>query len=206
MDARTVSQAANELVALKRLTLERLAVALGAALVAGPAALLEASLAVAFAAGAVFGSLLALMSATQRRALVASLAIHREAYLLPEVRRHGTTLVTMKSRRRLARSIASMLKDASGSRVGVELVDRATWQAPALAALARALIEPKNVVEPTAMAACVQLLTDGHRSPLLNPALSRTDLDRTLRHIHAGISPPLQPDARVTVDDRRQVA
>ena len=163
-------------------------------------------LAIAFGAGAVFEAILALMSSTQRRAIVASLAVDREAYLLPEVRRHGAVLATMKSRRALARSIASMLRDASGSRVGVELVDRVTWQAPALAALAHALIEPENVVEPTAMAACVQLLTDGLLSPLLNPALPRAELERALRSIHAGISPRPQPDAPAPVEDRPQAA
>lgn len=206
MDARTVSQAAEELASLRRLARERLAVAVGAALVAGPAAQLDVSLTVAFGAGAVFESVLALMSTAERRALVASLALDRGAYLLPEVRRHGTALVTMESRRRQARSIASMLRGASGSRVGVELVDRVTWQAPALAALAHALLEPENVVEPTAMAACVQLLTDGRASPLLNPALPRTELERVLCRIHAGISPRRQPEAPAPVSDRPQAA
>ena len=206
MDARTVSQAAGELASLRRLALQRLAVALGASLVAGPAALLDVRLAVAFGAGALFEAILALTSSAQRRALIASLAVDRDAYLLPEVRRHGAALATMKSRRALARSIASMLRAASGSRVGVELVDRVTWQAPALAALAHALIEPENVVEPTAMAACVQLLTDGRMSPLLNPGLPRDELEGALRRIHAGISSPAQTNTQVAPEDRPQAA
>ncbi len=206
MDARTVSQAAGELASLRRLALQRLAVALGALLVAGPAALLNMRLAVAFGAGAAFEAILALMSSAQRRAIVASLALHREAYLLPEVRRHGAALATMKSRRALAGSIGSMLRGASGSRVGVELVDRVTWQAPALAALAKALIEPANAVEPTAMAACAQLLTDGRTSPLLNPALPRGELDGMLRRIHAGISPRPVTGTPATSRDRPHAA
>lgn len=206
MEARSVSQAAGELASLRRLALQRLAVALGALLVAGPAALLDMRLAIALGAGAVFEAILALMSSAQRRAILASLAVHREAYLLPEVQRHGAALATMKSRRALARSIASMLRGASGSQPGVELVDRVTWQAPALAALAHALIQPENVVEPTAMAACVQLLTDGLMSPLLNPALPRTELDHVLRHIYAGISSPTQTKTPATSKDRSQVA
>ena len=99
-----------------------------------------------------------------------------------------------------------MLRDASDSRPGVELVERVTWQAPALAALARALLEPENAVEPTAMAACAQLLTDGRASPLLNPALPRTELERVLRRIHAGISPPARPDASLPGEGRPQAA
>lgn len=206
MDARTVSQAAGELASLRRLTHQQVAVALGAALAAGPAALLDVSLAVAFGAGTAFEAVLALTTSARRRAIIASLAVYRDAYLLPEIRCYGTALATMKSRRALARSIASMLSGASGSRPGVELVDRVTWQAPALAALAHALIEPENVVEPTAMAACVQLLEDGRASPLLNPALPRTELERVLRHIQAGISPRPQPDAPVPVSDRPRAA
>lgn len=206
MDTRTVSQAARELASLRRLMLQRAAVALAALLMAGPAVIVDARLALAFAAGAVFEALLALTTSARRGAIIASLAVHREAYLLPEVRRHGAALATMKRRRALARLITSMLRGASGSHPGVVLVDRVTWQAPALAAVAHALIDPENVVEPTAIAACVQLLTDGRASPLLNPALPRTELERVVRQIHAGISTGRQPDAPATVHDRPQAA
>ena len=202
MNARTVSQAAGELASLTRLTLQQAAVALGAALVAGLAVLLDPGLALAFGAGAAFEAILALTTSARRGAIIASLAVHREAYRLPEVRRYGRTLATMKRRRALAKSIASMLRGAGGLRPGVELVDRVTWQAPALAALAHALLETENVVEPTAMAACVQLLTDGRASPLLNPALPRTELERVLRQIHADISPRPRTDTPTRFRDR----
>ena len=206
MNARTVSQAASELASLRRLAFQQAAVALGAAVVAGPAALVDTRLAVAFGTGAAFEVILALTTSARRGVIIAALAVHREAYFLPEVRRYGVALATMKRRRALARSIASMLRGAGGLRPRVELVDRVTWQAPVLAALAHALLDPENVVEPTAMAACVQLLTDGRASPLLNPALPRTELDRVLRRIHAGISPRSQPDAPTPVEDRQQAA
>jgi hypothetical protein len=205
MDAETVTRAAGELASLRRLARQQSAVAVAAALVAGPSVLLDPSLAFAFAVGASFEAILTFTTRLRRGTVVASLAVHREAYLLPDVRRYGTALATMKSRRSLARTIASMLRDASGSRSGVELVERVIWQAPALAALARALLEPENVVEPTAMADCAQLLTDGRASPLLNPALPRTELDRVLRRIHAGISPP-PPGTSVSDADRPQAA
>lgn len=188
MEARTISQAAKELALLKRQELERLALAVGAALVAGTAAVLDVRLGLALGVGAAFEAVLALTSVAERRALVASLAVHREAYLLPEVQHYGEALATMESRRALARSIATLLRDASRSQPTIVLTDRVIEQTPALAALGRALIEPGNVVEPTAVAACTQLLTDGRLSPLLNPALSQADLDRALGHIHAGIS------------------
>lgn len=206
MDARTVNQAGNELASLGRLALQRLALSVAAALAAAPAGLVDGSLAVAFAVGAVVEAILALASESRRRALVASLAVHREAYLLLEVRRYGATLVTMESRRALAHAIASLLRQASRAQAGVVLTDRVIRQAPALAALGRALVEPGNVVEPTAVAACVQLLTDGRSSPLLNPALPRGELDRALRRIHAGIAPPRTPGVAAIADDGPRAA
>lgn len=206
MDAETVTRAAGELASLRRLARQQAAVALAAALGSAPAVLLDPRLAVALGVGAGFEAVLACTTWARRRTIVASLAVHREAYLLADVRGYGAALATMKSRRRLARSIASMLRDASDARPGVELVERVVWQAPVLAALAHALVEPENVVEPTAMAACAQLLADGRASPLLNPALPRTDLDRVLRRIHAGITPRPQPGASVAGEDRPQAA
>ena len=60
MKARTVSQAASELSSLRRLTFQQTAVALGVAVVAGPAALVDTRVAVAFGAGAAFEAILAL--------------------------------------------------------------------------------------------------------------------------------------------------
>jgi hypothetical protein len=201
-----LGQAAEELDSLRRLALQRLAVALGAVLMAAPAALLDVRLAVAFGAGAVFEAFLALTSSAQRRAILASLAVHGEAYLLPEVQRYGIKLSRMESRRALARSIVALLRTTSESRVGVALVDRVAWQAPALAALAQALIEPRNAVQPTAIAACSLLLTDGRMSPLLNPSLPRAELDAMLCRIHAGIAPQEPADAPARLGDRSRAA
>ena len=206
MDTVDLYKAMEELDSLRRLSLERIAVALGAALVAGPTALIDVRLAVAFGAGAGFGAVLAFTSATQRRAVIAALARHREAYSVPEVRRYGTKLATMESRKALAHSIATLLKDPDRSGAGVALVDRVIWQAPALAALAQALIEPRNAAEPTAMAACSLLLTDGRMSPLLNPALPRAELDETLQRIHAGISPRPRTNTSARLRDRPRAA
>lgn len=109
--------------------------------------------------------------------------------MIPEVRRYGEKLTETRARRALARSIAALLRAVATDGAGVYLADRVVSQAPALAGLARALIEPGNLVDPTAMAACEQLLTDGRASPLLNPALAPAELDAVLRRIHGGIHP-----------------
>lgn len=210
MKANEVEAARRELGALRRIALAQLAVGLAAALAAVPTAAVDARLAVALGVSAAFETLLAAASATRRRALVASLALRREAYLIADVRRYGEKLTATATRRAFARSIASVLRAAATDRAGVYLTDRVVSQAPALVGLARALVEPGNRVDPTAMAACQQLLTDGRTSPLLNPALAPTELDAVLRRIHRGIHgrPPtgrMMPTAgEVAVPSRRR--
>ena len=143
-------------------------------------------LVVALGVSAAFETQPAAASATRRRAFVASLALRCEAYLIAEVRRYGEKLTAAATRRAFARSIVSVLRAAT-ERAGVDLTGRVVSEAPALVGLARALVEPGNRVDPTAMAACKQLLTDGRTSALLNPALEPTELEAVLRRIHDGI-------------------
>ena len=206
MDAHSVDRAAHKLASLKRLAQERLAVAVEAALIVGPMSLVDLRLGIAIGVGALFELVLVLNSSAQRGSLIASLALDRNAYLLPDVRRYGESLTTMANRRAVARSIASMLRDAGRSRLGVELVDRVTAQAPALAALGCALKDPETVVEPTAMAAFAQLLTDGRMSPLLNPKLPARELELALAGIHAGVISPAQASTQETSEGHPQAA
>lgn len=190
MTAPEIEAAAREVVALRQIASAQIALGLAAALAAALTVAFDTRLAVALGAGAALGVLLAAASATNQRALVADLALSREAYVIPEVRRYGQKLTEVEVRRALARSIAGVLRAVATDGAGVYLADRVVAQAPALAGLARALVEPGNLVDPTAMVACEQLLTDGRASPLMNPALSPTELDAVLRRIHGGIHPP----------------
>jgi hypothetical protein len=189
MNTREINDAAREVIALSRVAFAQSALSLAAAVASLVVVAVDARLAVAFGAGAVLETLLAVVTTARRRALVASLALSREAYLIPEVRRYGEELTAVNTRRAFAGLIASVLKAAATEDPGLYLVDRVVSQAPALAGLARALLEPDNTVDPVAMAACKQLLTDGASSPLLNPALAPTELDAFLRRIHGGIRP-----------------
>lgn len=189
MSAREIEDAAREVTSLRQLAFAQSVLSLAAAAAALVVVAVDTRLAVAFGAGAILETLLQVATTARRRALVASLALTREAYLLPEVRRYGEGLTAVSTRRAFARSIASVLKAAATDDPGLFLADRVVSQAPALAGLARALLESDNVVDPTAMAECKQLLTDGAASPLLNPALAPIELDATLRRIHQGIRP-----------------
>ena len=194
MNTREIEAAAREVVALRHLASAQFALGLAAALTAAVTVAVDARLAAALGAGVALEVLLAAASAARRRALVAALAVSREAYVIPEVRRYGEQLTEIGARRALSRSIAAVLRAAATDGAGVYLADRVVSQAPALAGLARALVEPDNLVDPTAMAACEQLLTDGRMSPLLNPALPPDELDAALRRIHGGIRPRLGRD------------
>lgn len=189
MNAREIDAAARDVASLRQIASAQIALGLVAGFAAELTFALDARLAAAFGAGAVVEALLAALSAARRRALVADLALHHEAYEIPEVRHYGERLTTAATRRAFARSIAIVLRSAATDGPGVYLADRVVSQAPALAGLARALVEPENVVEPTAMAACEQLLTDGRASPLLNPALGPSELEAAVRRIHGGIHP-----------------
>lgn len=196
MKAEEIEAAAREVAAERRLAFAQLALGLAAALAAVLTVAVDARLGAAFGAGAALEVLLAAASAGRRRVLVASLALRREAYLIPEVRRYGEKLTAAAARRTFALAIAAVLRAASTGRAEPDVAERVAAQAPALAGLARALVEPGNVVEATAMAACRQLLTDGRASPLLNPALAPTELEAVLRRIHGGIHSRPAPERR----------
>ncbi len=183
-----VETAARELVALRRLAVQRGLVAVTAAAVAGLVASVDMRVAVALGAGAIVEAGLAVVSACDRRQLLLALAAHRDSYVLAEVRGFGASLTTPKRRLALARSIAAVLRN-SGTFDSIYILDRVAVEAPALTAIARALADDSAVVEPSAMAALVQLLTDGNGSPLLNPAASRDELRGTVAGILAGIHP-----------------
>lgn len=198
LSVREIRAAAGEVEALRKLAFAQRALGAAAALAAGVASAVDARLALALWAGAGVEALLAVATAGQRRLLVASLALEPEAYAIGEVYRYGRKLTGAATRRTFARSIAEMLRAAGAEGAGVYLSDRVIAQAPALTGLGRALVQPGSRVEPTAMAALEQLLTDGRLSPLLNPALAPDELDAALRRIHRGIHPPreeLRPPA-----------
>ena len=192
---RAVRASAVELVSLQRLAAQQALLAAAAALASALSASFNPRLALAFGAGFVAEALLALGSRCRRRRLLLALAADREAYTLAEVRRFGASLTAPKRRRALARSIAAALREASQSD-SIYLLDRVAAGAPALAMIAQALADEATVVEPTAMAALLQLLTDGAGSPLLNAAVAADELDRTLAPILAAIRPaPAMPSA-----------
>ena len=197
---RDVKASAAELVSLQRLAAQQALLAAAAALASALSASFNPQLAVALGAGFVAEGLLALGSRCRRRRLLLALAADREAYTLAEVRRFGASLTAPNKRRALARSVTTALRESSRSD-SIYVLDRVAAGAPALALIAQGLADEATVVEPTAMAALLLLLTDGAGSPLLNAAVAPDEVGRTLAPILAGI----RPAAAVRRDERRRI-
>ena len=199
---REVQAAAAELASLRRLAAQRALLAVAAAVGAGLAASLDPRLTVACGAGFVAEACLAFVSVCRRRHALLVLAAERDTYALAEVRRFGASLTTPKKRLALARSIAALLHEASGSD-SIFVLERVAAEAPALAAISQALADEATVIEPTAVAVLLQLITDGNGSPLLNPAATSDELGRTLARVLTGIHPrPAPSDEHRRFGDR----
>lgn len=188
MNARELEAAAVELARGRRRIREALgfggaclAVALGLAPIALPAA-------AAFAAGAVTGALVATISVLSRQGRIARLALDPMAHDLPDVARHANRLATHPERERLADWIVEMLREASCVPSHWYLTSRVLRYADELAALGADLSDPGVEIRPASAAAAHLLLTHAVDSPLYNPALPADQLPSMIAKIRLGIS------------------
>lgn len=204
-DAVDVDEAASQLKALRRLAVQQGLLALAAAVIAASALGGSPRVAVAFGVGAVVESFLARVSVESRRDHVRELATRRAAYELPDVRRLGASLTSERQRLAMAQSIADVILESADGR-SIHLLDRVASQAPLLVAIAKALADPSVRVEPVAMAILLQLLTDGHRSPLLNRQVDPRRLRTALSLIVVGIQPAPAEHQHGSVSTSRHAA
>ena len=182
------SAAAAELASLKRLGLQRALLGVAAGVGAAVATSFDPRLALALTAGSIAAGALTQLSARGRNRLQLVLVASGEADGLAEVRRFGVSLITRSKRLALARSIAAVLREAGGSE-SIFLLERISAVAPELTVIARSLADEETVVEPAAAATLTHLLTDGRRSPLLNPSTGPEELRRALARVLAGMHP-----------------
>jgi hypothetical protein len=186
MDARTVELAANRLVRLRQFYLHACVLALGtlAATVAIslwiPAALLPLSVLTACESCFVMWAYYA------GRDLVQRLALEPAIHDIPAVHRYRQQMLEQPSRDRLARSINSLIADASLPGA-ICLTDRIALFEGELRLLARELATPEVPVQARSLIACVRLLTHGAESPLFNPGVPVEQLRATLLRIRFGI-------------------
>lgn len=182
MTARTIEEAERRLRELRQeewsdLVLAALAMglALGATGVQPPLAgpLFIGALAVGFLAARAF---------VRRWELFDRLLLDRDAYAIPEIRRRAKDIASMESRRTLAVSARNRLKPAPG----FSLATRVAAAAEELEALASELEDEELSLDPACAVRCLQLLTNGTDSPLLNDLLPAEDVRVRIHQIRAG--------------------
>ncbi|MGD0456063.1 MAG: hypothetical protein ABSB69_20960 [Solirubrobacteraceae bacterium] len=115
------------------------------------------------------------------------LAIDRDAYQIPAVRRFGERLVAPAERRRLAAGLLCAVERASGH-FGLAAPARLDACAGELCDVARQLHDRRTDIAPTSAAACRRLLGRAAESPLYNEDLPPEDLTAALYRIKAGIT------------------
>jgi hypothetical protein len=188
VDARSIEQFEREVTVQSRHEFADAGLALLIGALAGLAILIDTRLAFALVGGAAFALVLALVAALKRRSLIHRLTLERDAYVIPAVRRYGRRLTRQRARKRLSRSLTSLVADPWRSAPYV-VPTRVVAFADDLEEIARELGEADTEVDPVCAAACLRLLTEGANSPLLNPALPVEDLRAALMRIRNGIHP-----------------
>jgi hypothetical protein len=183
-----LDKAAARLKAMRERRRTRLMTATAALCLAAGALLYSDPLAISFLVGVGCALALALADTYRRRELLAGLALDRQAYALPEVRRYGAGLVMLSGRQRVAAALERVLENA-GTPGSCYLSQRVDAFRGDIAGLASAVRAPDARVEPTSIARCWRLLTRAAESPLYNHRIPADDLGFELQRIYAGIRP-----------------
>ena len=136
-----------------------------------------------FVGGLVIGGM-AVRSIWRRWDLLDRLAGERDAHAIAEVRAFASREATMDRRHSFAALIRGRLGDATTTDDA-----RVLAAADDLQALARELDDDKLSLDPASAVACMRLLSDVSRSPLLNRALPTEDLRSRIRQIRCGFQP-----------------
>jgi hypothetical protein len=144
--------------------------------------------AVALAAAAAMGAVIAAATRYGRGERIARLALDAGAYTIPEVAEYGRRCAAKQERDRLAAWIREVL--SGGRRTDSPyLPDRVARYARDLERTAAELAAAARVRPPAAVA-CRRLLTNAVESPLYNPRLPAEELSVALQRIRRGIRLP----------------
>lgn len=171
--------------ARQRLGAAVLLAAAGTALLASGSAALGLPLLI----GAAAAALLSMVTRDDLRRLLVRLVAQDDAWSIEEVRRTAEVLLSTSQRRRLARGLAQAAQAGEPGPQDFAIVapERAYLIGPKLRFLAQAIGDPSVPLRAPAAALCRRLLTDGFLSPLYNPHIPETELERVLAIIERGV-------------------
>jgi hypothetical protein len=179
--ARAVDQADTRLRELRQEGRGELVLAAAALASAVAAAELHPPLAAPLFLGGLVVGALGVRAMWRRWDLLERLAGERDAYVISEVLTLASREATMERRHSFAALLRARLHDA---RVYDEV--RVLTVADELEELASELEDETLALEPASAVACLRLLSDVERSPLLNRASPSEDLRARVRQIRAG--------------------
>jgi hypothetical protein len=186
MTGRMVEEAEHRLRQLRQDEWSRLALAVLATGLALVASIVHPPLAIPFFLGGLTTGVLALRAVLERSDLVQRLMCDRDAYLIPEIRRHAEAAASMESRRMLAEAVRSRMTPAPG----YQLRGRVAAVADELELLACELEDDRLDLDPACAVRCLELVTRYEDSPLLNELLPADEVRVQLRQIRAGFRDP----------------
>jgi hypothetical protein len=184
MYARAVDDAAARLRALRHEERGDLGLAVLALALACAATQVRPALVVPLFLGGLAVAALGIRALWRRWDLVERLAGERDAYVIPEVMTYASREATMERRHNFAALIRNQLPQPE-----LPVVERIAAAAGELAALASELDDADLDLEPASAVACMRLLSDVAKSPLLNPALPPEELRSRVCQIRSGFNP-----------------
>jgi len=181
MYARAVDDAAERLRTLRREECGDLGLAAFALVLAVAVTQVHPELALPLFIGGLGVGLLGLRAVVLRWDLLERLAGERDAQMIPEVLAYASREATMDRRRTCATMLRRALREPAhiGDARLVAVADE-------LESLADELEDDALALDPVAAVACVRLLSDVSRSPLLNAAAPAAELRARIRQIRAG--------------------
>lgn len=135
--------------------------------------------------GAGAAALLVGLGRDDRRRMLVRLVAQDDAWAIDEVRRAAARLVSPAERRRLAGGLRRAAEAAVPRHAEFSVVDpfRATAFSERLSRLAAAIGDDGVPLGAAGAALCRRLLSEGRLSPLYNPNLAESDLDRAIARI-----------------------
>jgi hypothetical protein len=182
MYARALEEASGRLRQTQRAIRDGTVLTVVLALLAAGATPVSRPLAAALAVAAVVQAIVLGVSFMRRRQLLEHLALVPEAYEIPDVAEYGRRATRRRERERMADAFGRILADGVGRPV-LWLPERVAALEIELRAVAEALRTAGSTVQPLAMVACRQLVTNPVRSGLYNPDLPIEDVRTRLQAI-----------------------